>query len=283
VNECNNLEYNIVDQLITRTRKIVWMDWNPSTEFWFYTEMLGKRDDIDFITLTYLDNEALDAITVKEIESHKHNKNWWQVYGLGQLGVAEGRIYKNWNLIDDIPFEAKLYRRGLDFGYTNDPSALVDVYQYNGGYILDEAFFQKGMSNKDIADAINALEEKCLVIADSSEPKSIDEIRGYGVLILPAKKGQGSVNQGIQLVQQQKITVTKRSLNVLKEYRNYLWQKDKDNNILNVPEEGFDHSMDAIRYALGKVNQAQEAKQFVPSSIVGRYGGRSAMPVISQQ
>ena len=283
VNECNNLEYNIVDQLITRTRKIVWMDWNPSTEFWFYTEMLGKRDDIDFITLTYLDNEALDAITVKEIESHKHNKNWWQVYGLGQLGVAEGRIYKNWNLIDDIPFEAKLYRRGLDFGYTNDPSALVDVYQYNGGYILDEAFFQKGMSNKDIADAINALEEKCLVIADSSEPKSIDEIRGYGVLILPAKKGQGSVNQGIQLVQQQKISVTKRSLNVLKEYRNYLWQKDKDNNILNVPEEGFDHSMDAIRYALGKVNQAQEAKQFVPSSIVGRYGGRSAMPVISQQ
>ena len=93
INEANNIPYNIVDQLITRTRKIVWMDWNPSSEFWFYTEMKDKRDDIDFITLTYKDNEALDEVMIKEIESHRENKQWWQVYGLGQLGEVEGRIY----------------------------------------------------------------------------------------------------------------------------------------------------------------------------------------------
>ena len=122
MNECNGMEYKIADQLITRTRKIVWLDWNPSSEFWFYTEMLPNRNDIDFITLTYKDNEALDETTIAEIESHKHNKNWWRVYGLGQLGEIEGRIYTGWNIIDEIPHTARLERRGLDFGYSVDPA-----------------------------------------------------------------------------------------------------------------------------------------------------------------
>src|SRR2546423_3999492 len=133
INECNNLPYNIVDQLITRTRKIVWLDWNPITEFWFYTEMLGRRDDIDFLTLTYLDNEALDDISKSEIEAHRNNKIWWQVYGLGQLGEVETRIYTGWQIIDNIPHEARLERYGLDFGYSNDPTAIVAIYSYNGG------------------------------------------------------------------------------------------------------------------------------------------------------
>jgi phage terminase large subunit len=143
LNECNNLSYNIVDQLIIRTNKIVWMDWNPSTEFWFYTEMYGQRDDIDFITLTYLDNEAIDEVTRKEIESHKNNKAWWQVYGLGQLGEVESRIYTGWQVIDEIPHEASLERYWLDFGYSNDPTSIGAVYKYNGGFILDEIAYQK--------------------------------------------------------------------------------------------------------------------------------------------
>lgn len=247
INEGNNLSYNIVDQLITRTREIVWLDWNPSEEFWFYTEMLGRRDDIDFITLTYKDNEALDQVTIQEIESHKNNKNWWRVYGEGQLGEIESRIYTGWQLIDSIPFEARLERRGLDFGYSNDPTALVDIYYYNGGYILDEQVYQKGLSNKQIADLLQSL-GYALVIADSAEPKSIDEIKSYGISIQGAVKGKDSVNQGIQFVKQQKISVTKRSVNLIKEYRNYLWETDKDGKIINIPIGIFNHCMDALRY-----------------------------------
>ena len=254
VNEANNLEYKIVDQLITRTREIVWLDWNPSEEFWFYTEMLPNRDDIDFITLTYKDNEALDETTVKEIESHKNNKNWWQVYGLGQLGAIENRIYTGWTFIDGIPPEARLVRRWLDFGYSNDPTAMGDVYKYKDGYILDETCYRKGLLNSDIAAILNNNDTpNMMVIADSSEPKSIDEIALYGINIFPAVKGKGSVNTGINFVQQQNIWVTKRSVNIKKEYQNYLWMRDKNDKILNEPEGGFDHHMDGIRYALNSI------------------------------
>lgn len=249
LNECNNLAYNIVDQLIVRTREVIWMDWNPTSEFWFYSEILGKRDDVDFLTLTYRDNEALDANTIKEIESHKHNKNWWTVYGEGQLGVAEGRIFTDWTMIDEIPHEARLERYGVDFGYSNDPTAIVAIYRYNGGFILDEIEYRKGLSNKDIADIL-LNKPYALTKADSAEPKSIDEIRSYGVNILPSTKGPGSVLQGIQYMQDQRISVTKQSTNILKEYRNYLWQTDKDGKIINEPEVIWNHAMDAARYGM---------------------------------
>lgn len=251
INECNNLSYNIADQLIARTRKIVWLDWNPTSEFWFYTEMLQHRKDIEFITLTYKDNEALDQITVEEIESHRHNKQWWRVYGEGQLGEVEGRIYRDWAFIDEVPHEAKIVRRGLDFGFSNDPAALVDVYKYNGGFIFDERFYRKGLSNKAIADYLTNCEEpQTLVFADSAEPKSIDELSMYGIVVVPAQKGKGSVNQGIQYVQDQRVSVTKRSVNLIKEYRNYMWEFDKDGIQLPKPVDINNHCMDAIRYAL---------------------------------
>lgn len=249
INEANNIDYQIADQLITRTRDFIWLDWNPASEYWFYTEMLNKRTDIDFVTLTYLDNEALDTNTKNEIESHRANKNWWQVYGLGQLGEIESRIYKDWLIIDEIPHEARLERYGLDFGYSNDPTTIDAIYRYNGGFIIDEITHQKGLSNKQIADILTN-QPKALVLADSAEPKSIDEIASYGVSILPSVKGQGSISRGINYVQYQRISVTKRSINVIKEYRNYLWQTDKDGKIINEPDVGFDHHMDAIRYAI---------------------------------
>lgn len=253
LNEANNIPWNIADQLITRTRNIVWMDWNPSEEFYFYTEMKPNRDDIDFITLTYLDNEALDEISKKEIESHRYNTSWWKVYGLGQLGAIETRIYKDWAIIDEVPHEARLERYGIDFGYSNDPSAIVAIYYHNGGYILDEVAFQKEMSNKQIADIIKIL-PNALVVADSAEPKSIDEIHMYGLVIMPATKGKGSVLQGIQFVQNQRISVTRNSYNILKEYRNYCWMTDKNGKIINEPEHEFSHSMDSIRYAFSSLN-----------------------------
>lgn len=264
VNECNNLEYKIVDQLVTRTREVIWLDWNPSEEFWFYTELLpNRKDDIDFITLTYLDNEALDPIIVQDIESHKNNIAWWTVYGLGQLGAIETRIYKDWAIVDGVPHEARLERRGLDFGYSNDPTGLVDVYYYNGGYILDEKLYRKGMLNKQIADVIVNQQQDALCIGDSAEPKSIDELKLYDVNIMPAVKGPGSVATGIAFVQAQRISITSSSLNLIKEYRNYLWKTDrKTGRILKIPEDGqADHLMDATRYALTSILRPTEYLQ----------------------
>ena len=233
------------------------IDWNPTNEFWYYTDIQGKRDDVDHLILTYRDNEALDEETKKSIEQRKGRKDWWTVYGEGQLGELEGKVYKNWQIIDEIPHEARLEKRGLDFGYSNDPTALVDIYKYNDGYIVDEICFQKGLSNKQIADIILNYEQ-IQTIADSAEPKSIDEIKSYGVNIHPSQKGKDSVNQGIQFVRDQKISITKRSVNIIKEYRNYLWQVDRNGKILNVPEHQFSHSMDAIRYGFSGYKPKQD-------------------------
>jgi phage terminase large subunit len=177
------------------------------------------------------------------------------VYGLGQLGEVEGKIYRDWQIIDEIPHEARLERFGLDFGYSNDPSAIVAIYYYNGGYIVDEIAYTKGLSNKQIADVILAQERKILTVADSAEPKSIDEIQAYGVTITPCDKGKDSVRQGIQLVQNQRMSMTKRSVNVIREYRNYLWATDRNGAFItpNEPEHTFSHSMDSIRYAMANL------------------------------
>ncbi len=251
INEANNVSYETYTQLEVRTKKIIWLDHNPVQEYWFYTEVKDK-DNVDFLILTYKDNEALDPNIVQAIESRQSNKNWWLVYGLGQLGEVEGKIYKDWQIIDDIPHEARLERYGLDFGYSNDPTSIVAIYRYNGGFILDEITYQKGLSNKQIADILNN-QDKALVIADSAEPKSIDEIMSYGVNILASTKGQGSVNAGIAYVQDQRISITKRSVNGIKEYRNYMWKTDTDGKIVNVPDVGFDHFNDAVRYGISSL------------------------------
>lgn len=249
MNEANNCTFDAFEQLEVRTNEFVIIDYNPTIEFWAMTEVLPKRDDSELLILTYLDNEACPPEVLKSILQRQNRKGWWQVYGLGQLGDVEGKIYKDWKIIDDIPHEARLERRCLDFGYTNDPTAITEIYYYNGGYILNEITFQKGLTNKQIADILlNLSDPQVMVIADSAEPKSIDEINSYGVNIQPSRKGKDSVKNGIQLVQSQRISVSKHSTNIIKEYRNYLWQVDKNGKIINEPEHAFSHSMDSIRY-----------------------------------
>lgn len=263
MNECNNMPLDAFDEFEVRTKEFVFLDWNPVAEFWFYTEVLPRRTDVEFITLTYLDNEALSPEIVASIEQRRDRKQWWTVYGLGQLGEAEGRIYTGWNVIESVPHEARLERYGIDFGYSNDPTAIVALYWYNGGYIVDEVCFQKELSNKQIADILANL-PRALVVADSAEPKSIDELKMYGVMVVPAQKGPGSVNQGIQAVQAQRISVTKQSTNILKEYRNYMWVKDKKTaKILNEPDDIWNHSMDAIRYAISSLAPVIDRQTFL--------------------
>lgn len=289
INEANNVTLDAFDQLEVRTREFCFLDWNPTNEYWFYSDVLPVREDVDHIIITYKDNEALEQSIIDSIEARKNRKGWYQVYGEGQLGEVEGKIYRGWvDNLDEIPDEARYIRTGLDFGYSNDPTTIVDIYEWNGAYVLDEVAFQKGLSNKQIADTLLS-DESRFVIADSAEPKSIDDIRLHGVRIAPSKKGKDSVSNGIQLVQEQKIFVTKRSVNVIKEYRNYLWETDKDGRILNIPEHTFSHSMDAIRYAIvslkglratAVVHYAQSA---MPRNNLDPLGGSTTAPELSDK
>lgn len=278
INEANNVPYETFDQLEVRTKEFVILDWNPVSDFWFY-DKVANRPDVEHIILTYLDNEALDDRIIASIEQRKDRKGWWQVYGLGQLGEVEGKIYTGWEIIDELPHQARLERRGLDFGYTNDPTAIVDVFRYNGGFIWDEVLYGRGFSNKKIADTILAQPHaNVLTIADSAEPKSIDEIKGYGVNIIGAEKGKDSVLNTIQLVQDQKISVTKRSINIIKEYRNFLWETDKDGKVLNVPEREFKHSMDAGGYAMASIIKKPVFKMPQASAPAAAYYGDRDVP-----
>lgn len=267
MNEANNCPFESFEQLEVRTKKEIWLDWNPTNEFWFYTEILPFRnEDLDFITLTYKDNESLDEAIVKSIEARKHNTSWWKVYGLGELGEVEGKIYKDWAIIDEIPHEARLERLGLDFGYANDPAVLVALYYYNGGYIVDELIHRTQMSNRKIADYINnSAFPNALCIADSAEPKSIAEMQDYGVHIIGAQKGPGSRNQGIQWVQDQRMSITKSSTNAIKSYRNYMWKTDRDGKIVDIPEHAFSDAMDAIRYGMESLRPDDEEDDEVVS------------------
>ena len=258
LNEANNIPFETYTQLAIRTKNSIYIDYNPVAEFWVHTDLL-KNTENDFLIITYKDNEALSPAIVEELESRQYRKSWWQVYGLGQLGEVEGKIYKDWQVIDFIPHEARLVRRGLDFGYTNDPTAIIDVYYYNGGYIFDEIMYLKGQSNQKIADFLGLQEKETLTIADSAEPKSIDEIKLYGVNIMATTKGQGSILAGIQFVQGQRISMTKNSVNLIREYRSYLFKADKNTGkILNEAEDKENHAMDAIRYAMMSLSRPQE-------------------------
>jgi len=191
-----------------------------------------------------------DAVRLEMEDDREKRPSLFKHKWLGEPNSLEQRIFRDWAIIESVPHEARLERFGLDFGYTNDPTAIVAIYYYNGGYIWDEILFVKGYSNKQIADVLMNQPRKAMVIADSAEPKSIDELRLYGINVQPTTKGQGSVMQRIQMTQDQRISLTKRSVNVIKEYHNYLWLTDKDGKIINEPDHAFSHSMDAGMYAM---------------------------------
>ncbi len=262
INEANNIPHETFDQLEVRTKDYIYLDWNPTTEFWYY-ELEGKRDDIDHLIITYKDNEALDPQIVRSIEQRRNNKSWWRVYGEGLLGEVEGKIYPNWPILDEVPYEAEYLVTGGDYGYSNDPTAILDIYKWNGGYIWDEIAFQKGLSNKQIADIL-LLNPKRLFAPDSAEPKSNDEIKAYGVTVLKVPKGAGSVLQGIQFVQSKKIWLTKRSVNLIKENRNYMWMVDKDGKIINVPDHTWSNGMDAGRYGMSTLEPVEPEEYKLP-------------------
>lgn len=189
-----------------------------------------------------------DVIRNEMEDDKKHRPSLYKHKWLGEPSSVEGRIYRDWLMIEAVPHEARRVGRGLDFGYSIDPTACIDIYEYNGGFIFDEVIYRKGMSNSEIATALKG--EDIITVADSAEPKSIDELKAYGITVVPAEKGKDSILHGIQLVQDIKISVTARSQNLWKEYNTYMWDRDRDGKWLQRPENGADHALDAIRYFL---------------------------------
>ena len=254
VNEIQNIPYETFYHLAMRTKKRIFADYNPTSEFWVHENFLNNpsyKEKLTFIHSTYQNNEFLDEQIKQDILSRaEKDENFRRVYIEGLPGVLEGLIYPKITLIDSFP-ENTEYVRGLDFGYSNNPSALIKCAKINDNLYFDEEIYQKGMSNTDISRLI--LNEKLndsFIWADSEDPKSIAEIKSYGINISGADKPKGSVDYGIQLVKRHNIYVTKRSTNLIKEFRNYKWQIDKNGIILNVPVKLFDHGMDALRYAI---------------------------------
>jgi phage terminase large subunit len=251
INECNNVTFESYNELAIRTKKEVYLDFNPANEFWVHKELKDEPDS-DFLILTYKDNEALDNSIVQQIEKNiakadtsAYWANWVRVYAHGQIGMLEGVIFSNWKTIDNLPKDAKLIGIGLDFGYTNDPTAIIEIYNYNGQRILNELKYQTGMLNSDIA---KELPKHVPVYADSSEPKSIEEIKRYGITIKGVTKGKDSINYGIDVMQRNEYLVTSNSTNLIKELRAYCWDTDKQGTRLNKPIDTNNHAIDALRY-----------------------------------
>ena len=276
INEADKLGIETAIQFISRA-KITIIDYNPDSLFWG-DEFINNNN---FLRLTYLDNECLNQSELKSILEYKekgfHNpdlpieklfdasniksKYWanrWRVYGLGLVGALEGVVFDNWSEIQSISKESAYLGSGLDFGYTNDPSALVDFYRYNNQIIVDLAFYETGMSNRAIANKSRMLPngQKRIIFADSAEPKSIDEIKLYGVNIKPAKKGRDSINFGISILQQDDFFVTKNSQPLQTELKKYTYMKDREGNTMNVPIDAYNHAIDAMRYfAIMRLNK----------------------------
>jgi phage terminase large subunit len=256
INECNNVPFDAYTQLAVRTSGVIWLDYNPSNLFWVDKELIGKQDT-DYITLTYKDNNALPKTIVREIEKAKEKAktstywaNWWKVYGLGETGSLEGVCIPDWKEIDRIPEQARLLAYGMDFGYSVDPTTLIALYKWNDAYIYDEVLYKKGMLNRDISRYLTQLDIKENIVADSAEPKSIAELQGYGHSIYGVSKGRDSIVYGLNLINQNEIYVTARSKNLKRELQGYVWAKDKEGNTLQKPTGEHPDCIDAARYVL---------------------------------
>jgi len=269
VNEANNVPFEAYNQLAIRTSGDIWIDFNPTANFWAHKEV-ATEDDADFITLTYKDNEALSQTIVEEIElardkatTSEYWANWWKVYGLGQVGSLDGVCIKQWNEIE-LPLEARLLCYGMDFGYSNDPTTLIGLYKYNDAYIFDEVIYQKKLLNSDISNLLSDNNITEVIYADSAEPKSIAELKTYRHKVMPCTKGKDSIVYGINLINQNKIFITSRSTNLIKELQSYTWAKDREGNTINKPIDAFNHCIDAARYAMSsQLETPNKGKYFI--------------------
>lgn len=259
INEANHAcDFPVYHQMAVRTSDIIFIDYNPANEFWVQTELEGDPD-AEKLILTYKDNEALSSSIIAEIEKARDRAdeseywaNWWKVYGLGQQGTVAGIVFEKFKQVLEFPKECKWTCYGLDYGYTNDPTALIKVGLYAGELYLEQMIYRTGLTNADIFNLVTPFNiKRTEIVADSAEPKSNAELRQRGLNVIGAAKGADSVLNGINLIKQYPVNITSGSLDLIKEWRIYSWKCDRSvNKYLNEPEDINNHAIDAVRYAV---------------------------------
>ncbi len=249
MNEANELTYNDFVQLSIRTTGQIFMDYNPShSEDHWIEEKIKTRNDVDVFKSTYKDNPFLNQETINEIERLKDaDPNLWRIYGLGLMGIASARIYNHFQLCDELPESGETIY-GLDFGF-NHPTALVEIREYDDAYYIDELIYASGMTNNDLIEKMRDLgiNKGKYLFCDSAEPNRIEEIRRAG---FNAHLSDKDIRKGIDTIKSKKIYITKRSINLLKEYRSYSWKTTTDGAILDEPVRVMDDALCAMRYGI---------------------------------
>ena len=263
VNEANGISYEVYWQLAIRTRKRIFIDYNPTARFWVHDNILG-RDGVKLIISDHRKNHFLTAEEHDRIE-HIEDDELWKVYARGLTGMIQGLVLTNWDIVDMLPprEEWKMSCYGLDFGFTNDPSALEHVIMAHGELWIDERIYSTGLTNPDIANRAKdgGIGSEDQIVADCAEPKSIRELQAHGLWVTASPKGQDSIVSGLDILKRYRIHVTRRSTGIISNMRAYKWANDRDGNMTNKPEDRNNHGIDAIRYvALLKLAQHREVR-----------------------
>ncbi len=250
INEAQGTTPEIFNELHIRTKKQSYLDYNPNAEFWVHEQLIGQTGSRLIISdhrhnpfVPQKIRDKIEALRFKDIELFK-------VYGRGLTGKIEGLIFRNFNIVDDIPLGAELIGCGMDFGFTNDPTTFVKVFRYNSEIYIHELIHQTGLTNSDIASKLThfGITRQMRIVADSAEPKSIEDLNRFGFNVEGAKKGKDSIVNSIDTLKQHTINITRSSINTIKEFRSYKWAVDSSGKSINTPVDFNNHTIDAIRY-----------------------------------
>ena len=263
VNEANGFSWDVYNELALRTRKRIFLDYNPNAAFWVHDRLIGK-EDVQLLISDHRHNPFLDDNTHQKIESIRNeDEEQWKVYARGLTGKVTGLVFTNWLLCDAIPRQARRLAYGLDFGYTNDQTGLLEVYLQNGELWVNELLYETSLTNQDIDQRMQAagISKTTEIVADSAEPKSIEELRRLGWNIAGAQKGGDSILNSIDILRRYRINVTRQSTNLRKELSRYQWKTDTTGRPLNVPTDTWNHLIDPLRYvALNKLKISSTGK-----------------------
>ena len=256
INEANGIPMPIYDELSIRTTKREFIDYNPNVSFWVHEHLIGQPGR-ELLISWHIHNPFVKQKVRDKLESLKQkDTELWKVYARGLTGKIEGLVFRDWHLCNEIPEGAKLIAHGLDFGFTNDETGCLSVYKQNGELWINELIYETGLTNQDISSKFtnSYIDKNAEIIADSAEPKSIEELRRLGWNVIGAKKGADSVNNSIDILKRYKLNITRTSINLRNELGRYKWKVDKSGKALNEPVDTFNHLIDPLRYiALNKL------------------------------
>lgn len=263
INEANRVSLETFDQLETRTTERIWLDFNPVNEFWAH-ELIKQRDDVDFLKLNYLHNEALSEKIKRTIEMRRGDgtSNWWRVYGLGEIGSLEGNVYSGWIRVDEMPEGFVLKVVGVDFGFTNDPTAVIGIFENaDGGICLKKYLYETGLLTSELCRKLvnNSEINQALFVCDNARPEIIAEMQAYGLRAIACDKTAGEKMNGklynIDLVKRRKVYYLSVDVEIEREYFTYGWRVQKSTGkTIDEPKDGNDHAMDAIAYGVRELS-----------------------------